>query len=657
MLDEQRQRILVLCDESGMGLGGVPVFNEQISMALAARGHDVTLLTARQVQGGHEGVKLRTVQPAPENIEGRHWLEQQVTTQHPTTFGLPDPRVQPFDLVIGHSRFSGPAAVAIRDAWYAEARVTHFLHTSPERLPGFKYPNDPVRAAEKAARDSSIEQVIMNRADVVVGVGPLLTEEARKLASANPQVSTSHELIPGTAIEPLVQRAQQHGGPLQLLALGRADDDLKGFADAARAVKLLNSQGIEVHLTIRGVKEHELAGVQEDFRRYGGAHVSVLPFSTEREAISNDIRQADALVMPSKHEGFGLVATEALGHGVPVLVNEDSGAARFLQNANRFPPQIGDPCVVPEPADPEDRIIEWASAIQQLKEQLPQRIEDAAQLREILKSYSWEHAATSLVQASVTAPAPAVGASAAQRAHATVQGPDGAVLVSAAPPGTPPTQQDTATAVSQTATRTTQVTQQTTQSTQNVQQQRPPAFPQQPTNAEADRTRSDTADRTTEAPNPLAMLSDDHLARHRAHLADSARTLAEHANNAATTAQQLADRYQQDGGQTVARLTAANAAPELIETARTAAAEDVSHARGTAQALQHQLKDINGRIQQAAQEAERRTHLTSQQRQAEQAARQQHAAARQQAQTSQAPAPTPRISGPQATSRRGTSIQ
>ncbi|MFF7357710.1 hypothetical protein ACFZA1_34570 [Streptomyces filipinensis] len=56
MPDERRQRILVPCDDSGMGKGGVPVFNEQISLALAARGHDVTLLTVSPVEKGHEGV-------------------------------------------------------------------------------------------------------------------------------------------------------------------------------------------------------------------------------------------------------------------------------------------------------------------------------------------------------------------------------------------------------------------------------------------------------------------------------------------------------------------------------------------------------------------------------------------------------------------------
>lgn len=88
------------------------------------------------------------------------------------------------------------------------------------------------------------------------------------------------------------------------------------------------------------------------------------------------------------------------------------------------------------------------------------------------------------------------------------------------------------------------------------------------------------------------------------------------------------------------------ATPDLIERARSSAAEDVAHAHKEAQAAEQQLNSINGRIQQAAREAGRRAALTPQQRQAEQAAREQHAA-RQQTRASQAPLPAPRITGPE----------
>ncbi|GGZ82197.1 hypothetical protein ACFOOM_22375 [Streptomyces echinoruber] len=93
-----------------------------------------------------------------------------------------------------------------------------------------------------------------------------------------------------------------------------------------------------------------------------------------------------------------------------------------------------------------------------------------------------------------------------------------------------------------------------------------------------------------------------------------------------SAAQVLADRSAQDGDATVARLTAAAAAPDPIERAKTAAAKEVAHALQAAQTAKRQPNDINGLIQQAVQEAERRVGLTPQQRQTEQATRRQHAA-------------------------------
>jgi hypothetical protein len=173
----------------------------------------------------------------------------------------------------------------------------------------------------------------------------------------------------------------------------------------------------------------------------------------------------------------------------------------------------------------------------------------------------------------------------------------------------------------------------------------PPAAAQHRTSARPPATARD-----------LTLLSDDDLAQYRSRLAHAAQAASERLATAASAAQALADRYAQDGGETVARLTAAAATPDLIERAKTAAAEDVAHALRAAQAAKQQLDGINSRIQQAAQEAERRAGLTPQQRQAEQVARRQHAA-RQQARPSPVPPPGPKITGPEGPSRGGASIQ
>ncbi|MGW2600049.1 glycosyltransferase family 4 protein [Streptomyces klenkii] len=438
---DKRYRILVVSDISGMGGGGIPVFNQHITEALAKE-HDVTLFTADPDTQPHKGARMVSTPAIPDGVEDRVWMEFQ-STLDPRTHGLPDPQDRPFDLIVGHSRFSGPAAAELRDRWYPDAKVAHFLHTSPERLAEVKYTHDPAHAQTKAARDSRIEREVMDRADVVVGVGPLLTDEARRLSATGQHVPDSHQLVPGVKIEELVQRGP-HEGRLNLLVMGRTDDPLKGVDDALRAVKVLNDKGVDVHLTVRGADPEKLDAIVKAAEQRGGkGNVTVKPFTKDGNELKNDIISADAVIMTSKHEGFGLVATEAAGHGVPILVNQESGAAQFLGDKARIAPGIGQPCIVPEPKNPDHRYRNWAKAIGELKADLPQRRENAKELREALKAYSWDHASKALVEASMKATPLSQQKPLAQgqaQRKATVQGPDGKLLVSGpgAQPSAPP---------------------------------------------------------------------------------------------------------------------------------------------------------------------------------------------------------------------------
>lgn len=162
--------------------------------------------------------------------------------------------------------------------------------------------------------------------------------------------------------------------------------------------------------------------------------------------------------------------------------------------------------------------------------------------------------------------------------------------------------------------------------------------------------QSSSLDRAT-----LDLLADAELDQHQTDLATAAAALNGRVAATKATAQALAARYHQDGGAAVARLTAAGAAPELIERARAAAAEDVIHARRTALAAQSQLSEIRGRIQQVAQEAERRSGLTPLQRAVEQAARQQRVR-HHQGRSQQAPPDVPKITGTKGPARKGPSL-
>ena len=49
----------------------------------------------------------------------------------------------------------------------------------------------------------------------------------------------------------------------------------------------------------------------------------------EREKLAEQFYEADLVIMPSRTEGFGLAALEALSAGLPVLVNGNSGLGRL----------------------------------------------------------------------------------------------------------------------------------------------------------------------------------------------------------------------------------------------------------------------------------------------------------------------------------------
>ncbi|MFD0143894.1 MULTISPECIES: glycosyltransferase [unclassified Streptomyces] len=437
---DQRYNILVVSDNSGRGYGGVEVFNQQMAEALSRR-HNVTLFTANPEMPEHEGIQREVTTQPPEGVKGRDWIKQ-VAGQDPMAHGLEDPASRPYDMIIGHSRFSGPAAAELRENWYQDARMVHFLHTSPERLPFFKGISHE-EAIEKGAQDSAIERETMARADVVAGVGPLLSEASRQLSAEGAHLPHSHEVIPGTRIYDPVQH-DPAPERLNLLLMGRAGDPLKGVQDAARAVALLNASGVSVHLTVRGLRDEEMAAAIEELTDLSGGNVTIKGRTSNVEELNDDIRGSHAVIMPSKHEGYGMVAAEGLAHGVPVLVNEESGAAMFFQDTDRVPAEIGQRCVVPEPTDGEPRSKAWFHAINQFHQELPQRQADALYLREVLQQYSWDHAMQALVQATMEqTPLPQRGpemmVTAQERdAARTVQGPNGQVLRPEAPEQGPP---------------------------------------------------------------------------------------------------------------------------------------------------------------------------------------------------------------------------
>lgn len=402
------KRILVVSNESGMGLGGVPVFNQLLTQGLAENAdHKVDLLYVTDNPQSHGAATVHTVPPVPGEDKMKTILD--AAQQDPQKFGLPARGNDQYDIVIGHSRFSGPAASAIQSAWYPDAVHMNFLHTSPEKLEQAKItdPNDQAMVQMRTAAGLAkvqIEKEILATAPVGVGVGGALAEDIRRIQAMNAEAKSWHDLMPGgetvKTFSPPSPKAQ-----LNVLLMGRMDDPMKGGGDALAAVKYLNDNGRNVHLTVRGAKPENLQAAQADADRLAGGagRVTVKPFTKNKQDLVDDMHANHVVIMPSKTEGFGLVATEAAAHCIPILVNRDSGAAKFLQDPARGASHLSKDSVVVTPDDASQRPIAWADAIGKVADNWSDRKVDAYALHNVLKDYTWEHAGTALVEAGMAA--------------------------------------------------------------------------------------------------------------------------------------------------------------------------------------------------------------------------------------------------------------
>lgn len=370
--------ILTLAQGWDSSHGGNSTFNRELSIGLAMAGRAVTARVSHPAAARH--VKISIALPIPGFDDDR------VNLLNPA--GLP-PTV---DMVIGHSRFSGGAAAAIRAAHYPQASLVHFLHTSPELLGRLQLHPDA------ADRNAQTERALMAGADLVVGVGPLLAEEARRLArQCTGHPPPVHELIPGVVARPQPVYPAEPGRRRHILLFGRANEPLKGAGNAADIVRVLGERGLDTQLTVRGAKVADAALQERELSQRAGRPVWVKPFTDDQDELAQDLRGTDLVLVAALHEDFGLVATEAAGCGVPMLVGSHTGAGIFLSDARRVPPALATASVVPNTSA---NIGLWAQRAAAVLQDLPGERQRARQLqRHLCSTYTWKGAAAALVSA------------------------------------------------------------------------------------------------------------------------------------------------------------------------------------------------------------------------------------------------------------------
>jgi glycosyltransferase involved in cell wall biosynthesis len=244
---------------------------------------------------------------------------------------------------LGHDRITGGIAIAAaRMRGGRSVLINHMSYGSYEAF---------AEHSSLASRKEAEQKALFKDADVVLAVGPLLRDTLSDLIDAE----HIGMLIPGLP-EITAKRAPK---TFKAFISGRLSEDARkikqaqlGVAAFAAAIKLADLNAAlpdtlrgenEPKLTLRGVDLEDgngsnQTGTELELRlfaeRYAGRAFTLhaLPFTTNRAELYEELASASLAMMPSWHEGFGLVAWEAVGAGVPLIVSKKSGVYRLLND-------------------------------------------------------------------------------------------------------------------------------------------------------------------------------------------------------------------------------------------------------------------------------------------------------------------------------------
>ena len=295
------------------------------------------------------------------------------------------------DCVIGHGVHLGRQVPHIRRLHH-HCKWIQVVHTDPEELGMFKNYEEAISKGEK---NQQVEVKLCELSDQVVAVGPKLADAFSGYLRPSGKDENVLNLTPGIFSEFAdVKQASEERTTFSVLVCGCGDSEdfqLKGCDIAAKAIAELKDVSQPYKLKFVGAPSGKEEQVAEMLIQQGiGRDQLTMRGFKEREQLAKQFCEVDLAIMPSRTEGFGLAALEALSAGLPILVSANSGLGEALKNV-----PYGAHCVVGS-EDPK----EWAKAIRTVRQKRRDlRLKESKLLcEEYAKMYSWEKQCELLVE-------------------------------------------------------------------------------------------------------------------------------------------------------------------------------------------------------------------------------------------------------------------
>ena len=292
------------------------------------------------------------------------------------------------DCVIGHGVHLGRLIPLLKkNPNYSHCKWIQVVHSAPEEDGMYKN----ISEGEKMQKT---EIQLCKMADQVITIGPKLAEAYKCYLRPVKQEKKVFDLTPSIFSEFLeVRQATEERRKFCILVIGSGDScedfNVKGYDIAAKAIAELKDESYKLKFVCAGGGKGDIVAEKLLHDGIGRNQLIVRSFDDNREVLANLFCEVDLAIMPSRTEGFGITALEALSAGLPVLVSGNSGLGEALKSV-----VFGLQSVV-DSEDPKD----WAKEIKRVREKKRVvRLSESRLLREkYLQRYSWEESCKSLV--------------------------------------------------------------------------------------------------------------------------------------------------------------------------------------------------------------------------------------------------------------------
>ncbi len=377
-------------------VGGLGRHVHHLATQLAVQGHDVVVLSRHPsgtdahshptVDRTSEGVRVVAVaEDPPHFVFGEDMMAWTLAMGHAMVRA---------GLALGAGRLDGPRA---GEPWTPQIVHAHdwlVAHPAIALAEHFRAPLVSTIHASEAGRHAgwvssnmnrqvhSVEWWLANASDSLITCSESMHDEVTALFG--PELPTITTIRNGISLQTWSFRPRRRpagpGAPPRLLYVGRLEYE-KGVQDAIAALPAVRDAFPGTTLTIAGegtqhrwlvdcAADHDVTGAVEFLGRL------------DHDELLAQLHDADAAVLPSRYEPFGIVALEAAATGTPLVASTAGGLGEAVVD--------GRTGYSFAPSDPED----LAKAVCRSLED-PERTQDLARAAHVrlTTEFTWDHVA------------------------------------------------------------------------------------------------------------------------------------------------------------------------------------------------------------------------------------------------------------------------